>query len=83
MHAKMQPDLRGSFAQPCGPGYNGKFPTDHVYQIIRGDVNMPAHGNKEMPVWGPVFLAMSAAHPAQVQMRLTNLAKYLESLQQE
>jgi len=62
---------------------NGKFPSDHVYQIIRGDVNMPAHGNKEMPVWGPVFLAMSAAHPAQVQMRLTNLAKYLESLQQK
>ena len=62
---------------------NGKFPSDHVYQIIRGDVNMPSHGNKEMPVWGPVFLAMSGSQPAQVQMRLTNLAKYLESLQQK
>ena len=64
-------------------GNNGKFPADHVYQIIRGDVNMPAHGNKEMPVWGPVFLAMSGAQPAQVQMRLTNLSQYLESLQQK
>lgn len=62
---------------------NGKFPADHVYQVIRGDVSMPAHGDKDMPVWGPVFLAMSEAHPAQVQMRITNLAKYLESLQQK
>jgi len=62
---------------------NGKFPADHVSQIIRGDVNMPAHGDKDMPVWGPVFLAMNGAQPGLVQMRLRNLAKYLESLQQK
>jgi hypothetical protein len=62
---------------------NGKFPADHVYQVIRGDVNMPAHGAKDMPVWGSVFLGMSDAHPSEVQMRLTNLAKYVESLQEK
>lgn len=62
---------------------NGKFPADHVYQVIRGDVNMPAHGDKDMPVWGPVFLAMSDAHPSEVQMRMTNLTKYVESLQEK
>ena len=62
---------------------NGKFPADHVYQVIRGDVNMPAHGDKDMPVWGPVFLAMSDAHPSEVQMRMTNLTKYIESLQEK
>lgn len=61
----------------------GKFPADHVYEAIRGDVNVPAHGDKDMPVWGPVFLEMSNAHPAEVQMRIANLTKHIESLQEK
>jgi len=62
---------------------NGKFPADHVYQVIRGDANVPAYGDKEMPAWGPVFLSRSDAHPAEVQLRITNLTKYIESLQEK
>jgi len=62
---------------------NDKFPADRVYQAIRGDANMPAHGDKEMPVWGAIFWAMSDAPRSEVQLRLTNLTKYLESFQEK
>ena len=35
---------------------------------------------QEMPVWGPVFWRMSQGREEQVQMRITNLNRYLESL---
>jgi hypothetical protein len=61
----------------------GKFPEVHVVAVIKGDNLTPAHGNKAMPVWGPVFLSMSTSphDTAQEQMRLSNLTKYLESIQ--
>jgi mono/diheme cytochrome c family protein len=58
----------------------GKFPDAHVMQIIKGDSMTAAHGNKDMPVWGPVFLEMGH-DTAQVQQRIRNLTKYLESIQ--
>lgn len=59
----------------------GKFPADRVMSILRGQATVTAHGNKDMPVWGPVFWRMSQGHEAQVQQRITNLTHYLESLQ--
>ncbi len=59
----------------------GKFPELKVYSTIKGDAAIPAHGSKDMPVWGPVFRAVSQGHESEVHMRLTNLTKYLESLQ--
>jgi hypothetical protein len=32
-------------------------------------------------VWGPVFRQMAGGHEAEVQMRIANLNRYLESLQ--
>jgi mono/diheme cytochrome c family protein len=61
----------------------GKFPEMHVAEIIKGDRLTVAHGSKEMPVWGPVFLSMSPHDAAQEQMRLRNLTKYIESIQQK
>jgi mono/diheme cytochrome c family protein len=58
-----------------------KFPAAHVYQVIKGDATMPAHGSKDMPVWGPVFSSMSKGDQALVQLRISNLTKYIESLQ--
>jgi mono/diheme cytochrome c family protein len=58
-----------------------KFPDAQVMQVIKGDSMTAAHGNKDMPVWGPVFLQMSGHDTAQVQQRIRNLAKYLASLQ--
>jgi len=61
----------------------GKYPADKVASVLRGQANLMAHGDQEMPVWGPVFWRMSQGHDEQVQMRITNLNKYLESLQQK
>ena len=60
---------------------SGKFPELHVAEVIKGDTLTAAHGSKEMPVWGPVFLSMRPHDVAQEQMRLSNLTKYLESIQ--
>src|SRR5271165_2875114 len=59
----------------------GKFPDAHIMQVIKGDSMTAAHGNKEMPVWGPVFLQMGGLDTAQVQQRIRNLTRYLESIQ--
>jgi hypothetical protein len=58
----------------------GTFPDAHVAQVVKGDSMTAAHGNKEMPVWGPMFLEMEH-NTAQVQLRIRNLTKYLASIQ--
>lgn len=59
----------------------GKFPASRVMSILRGEATVTAHGNRDMPVWGPVFWKMSQGHPAELQQRVANLTHYLESLQ--
>jgi mono/diheme cytochrome c family protein len=60
---------------------NGKFPELKIYDEIKGDSNTPAHGSKDMPVWGTVFQSLSHGDSGQVQLRISNLTKYVESLQ--
>lgn len=62
---------------------NGVFPTLHVSEIIDGEFDKPAHGSKEMPVWGPVFRSLAQGKKDSAQRRITSLVKYLESLQQK
>ena len=59
----------------------GKFPSAHVAQAIKGDTSMAAHGSKDMPVWGPVFSSLNKGDPAMVQLRISNLTKYIEAMQ--
>jgi hypothetical protein len=59
----------------------GKFPWSHVASVLGGEADLSAHGNKEMPVWGPVFRAMSQGNTEEVQERIANLTKFIESLQ--
>jgi mono/diheme cytochrome c family protein len=59
----------------------GEYPFARVGSAIRGDVDVPAHGSKDMPVWGPLFWHMSEGHQSEVQQRVTNLSKYIESKQ--
>jgi mono/diheme cytochrome c family protein len=59
----------------------GKYPAGKVTSILRGQTNLVPHGDQEMPVWGPVFWRMSGGHEEQVQQRIANLNRYLESLQ--
>lgn len=59
----------------------GKYPTDRVTSVLRGQSKVVAHGTQEMPVWGPVFWRLSQGHEAEVQQRVANLNRYIESLQ--
>ena len=34
---------------------NGVFPTNAAYEIINGMKTVPAHGTREMPIWGERF----------------------------
>jgi mono/diheme cytochrome c family protein len=61
----------------------GKYPSDRVISVLRGQATLTAHGGQEMPVWGPVFWKMSQGHEEQVQMRIANLNRYLESIQEK
>ncbi len=59
----------------------GKYPYDHARNAIEGDRRLPIHGAKEMPAWGDLFWQMSQGHSSEVQLRVSNLNKYIESLQ--
>jgi mono/diheme cytochrome c family protein len=59
----------------------GKFPAMKVMPAISGESGVPAHGSREMPVWGSLFWNMSHGHGGEVQQREANLTKYIESLQ--
>jgi mono/diheme cytochrome c family protein len=62
---------------------NGVFPSMHLSEVIDGEFDKPVHGSKEMPIWGPVFRSMAHGHNDSAQLRINNLVKYLESLQQK
>lgn len=34
---------------------NGVFPTNAVYETLYGSKSVPAHGTREMPIWGERF----------------------------
>ena len=61
----------------------GEFPVERVQKFISGDdPSLPAHGSREMPVWGPIF------HQIEVDqdfgnVRLQNLIEYLRTIQQK
>ena len=59
----------------------GKFPSLKVTSVIRGTAEYPAHGSREMPMWGTLFAGMSQGHDGEVQQRIANLTHYIESLQ--
>ena len=62
--------------------HRGMYPSDLVTSVLRGQKQLMAHGDQDMPVWGPLFWKMSQGHEELVQMRIANLNKYLESLQE-
>ncbi len=60
----------------------GTFPVVKVRRYIEGLDEIAAHGNRDMPIWGQV-LRGPANDRAAVQIRVENLTKYIESLQQK
>jgi mono/diheme cytochrome c family protein len=71
------PDLT-TMAQRSG----GKFAAADVEATItgKGKAMTPAHGDIDMPIWGPIFKGMSQDQ-ALTTLRINNLVKYIESLQ--
>lgn len=62
---------------------DGKFPEARVASILKGQATVTAHGNGDMPVWGPLLRQVSHGKTAEVQQRVANLTHYLESLQEK
>jgi len=60
---------------------HGKFPYDEVVKAIGGDVEVPAHGSREMPTWGPLFLALADLNARKAENLTTNLTEYIKSIQ--
>ena len=60
----------------------GKFPSARVSRTIMGDVILISHGSREMPIWGPIFHQIEDDKDFG-EVRLQNLVKYLESIQQQ
>ncbi|MEO8025743.1 MAG: c-type cytochrome [Bryobacteraceae bacterium] len=61
----------------------GKFPELRVFNTIKGDSETPAHGSKDMPVWGAVFSQLAHGNQGEVQMRISNLVSYVRSIQKK
>ena len=53
------------------PRKNGKFPTEELLMSISGELSLPIHGSREMPVWGGVLKNGD----------ILSLVRYIESIQ--
>jgi hypothetical protein len=60
----------------------GTFPAKRIEHTIAGDEVITAHGSPEMPIWGPIFHQIEQDRDLG-NIRLRNLAKYIESIQQK
>jgi mono/diheme cytochrome c family protein len=66
----------------------GEFPYWRVYAVIDGRVMVPAHGERDMPVWGNQFLPADVkrygpnAGEIVTEERIHELAGYVQTLQQ-
>ena len=61
----------------------GSYPSHKVASAIRGDAAVPAHGSKEMPIWGKLFRTVSGGQQSEVDQRIANLVSYIKSLQSQ
>jgi len=60
---------------------HGKFPSAHISAVLQFGSEMPAHGSAQMPVWGPIFNEMNRGSVQAKQLRIGNLAQYIENIQ--
>lgn len=62
--------------------YGGHFPEELVYNTIDGRRNVPAHGSREMPVWGNIW-ADGDAGEEDIWQRTGELVEYIRRIQAE
>lgn len=73
----------------------GVFPFSRIYDVVDGRVNVEAHGEREMPVWGQLYQPWSSPKAgsapyvsnelgeAIVRDRILTLIAYIETLQEK
>jgi mono/diheme cytochrome c family protein len=61
--------------------HGGKFPDEYVKDVLQNGVKYPAHGDSDMPIWGPLFASIRGTDPVLVNMRIVNLTAYVKSMQ--
>jgi mono/diheme cytochrome c family protein len=61
---------------------HGKYPDTPVVAILQFGTEEPAHGSATMPVWGPILGNMNRTNLLDKQLRISNLSRYLESIQE-
>lgn len=61
---------------------HGSFPVDKVTRIIDGREEVLAHGDREMPVWGQVFMDKTGSKD-DVQAKIAQLVQFLKSIQEK
>ncbi len=60
---------------------HGRFPDTHIVAVMQFGAEVPAHGSAEMPVWGPILTKMDVSNVQETQLRISNLSRYIESMQ--
>ena len=61
--------------------HHGVYPGTHVMTVLDFGSNVPAHGTADMPVWGPTLGKISLPNSEERMLRISNLSRYLKSLQ--
>ena len=60
--------------------HDGRFPTEEIERFVSGDASPAAHGDREMPMWGPIFMSLEP-HDRLTRIRIENIVAFVESLQ--
>jgi len=60
---------------------HGRFPGTHIVTVLKNGSETPAHGSREMPVWGPILGKMDQADRLGQLLRISNLSSYLQTIQ--
>ena len=59
---------------------SGKFPGAEITKELKSVYQAP-HGSQEMPIWGTIFSELSPKSEALGTLRITNIVRYIQSLQ--
>jgi len=72
--------------------HGGEFPAPWVYRIVDGRTEVPAHGRRDMPVWGDRYraqalqslpLPLNVGADSIVHGRILSLVFYLDYIQED
>lgn len=61
--------------------HHGKYPDTHIVAVLQFGSEIQAHGSNDMPVWGPILGHIDHHNDQARQLRVSNLSRYIESIQ--